>query len=181
MPYEDNIAQTAELVKIAHAAGISVEAELGHVGFGKDYDVEGQKYLTDPKEAVEFIERTGVDALAVAVGTAHGAYKGTPHIDFDRLAEIRKATNNFPLVIHGGSGSGDENLARLAKSGIAKINIANALIWAGQESFDAFTKKLMDEKGTTAGPHDIRVNEFLKGYKDAVKRHMELFNSANKC
>ncbi|MDR3289513.1 MAG: class II fructose-bisphosphate aldolase [Peptococcaceae bacterium] len=182
LPFDDNVAQVAELVKIAHAAGISVEAELGHVGFGKDYDKtsDWQALMTDPKEAADYVEKTGVDALAVAVGTAHGAYKGEPKIDFDRLEEIRKVTD-FPLVIHGGSGSGDENLARLARSGVVKINIANALIWSATERFEAFMKKMMEERKTTAGPWDMKQDQFLEGFKDAVKRHIELFGSANRC
>lgn len=108
--YETNLSMVAEIVPVAHAVGVSVEAELGHVGEGADPD--GSTHLTDPSQALDYIQRTGVDCLAVSIGTAHGAYaKGfTPKIDFDRLHEIKKVTNEFPLVMHGGSGTGDENI-----------------------------------------------------------------------
>ena len=123
LPYEENVAEVKELVKVAHALGVSVEAELGHVGQGASYAADRDAGLTKPEEAVKYIEDTGIDMLAVAVGTAHGEYVGTPHIDFDRLVEIKKATNGFPLVLHGGSGSGDENLKKACQLGINKVNI----------------------------------------------------------
>ena len=123
LPYEENVAQVKDLVKVAHALGVSVEAELGHVGQGASYAADRDAGLTKPEEAVKYIEDTGIDMLAVAVGTAHGEYVGTPHIDFDRLVEIKKATNGFPLVLHGGSGSGDENLKKACQLGINKVNI----------------------------------------------------------
>lgn len=123
LPYDENVAQVKELVKIAHAVGVSVEAELGHVGQGASYAADRDAGLTDPAQAQKYIEDTGIDMLAVAVGTAHGEYIGIPHIDFDRLVAIKKATNNFPLVLHGGSGTGDENLAKACKLGINKVNI----------------------------------------------------------
>ena len=88
LPFEENVAQVKLLADVAHAAGVSIEAELGHVGQGSNYAVDGVSMLTDPEEAKKFIELTGVDGLAVAIGTAHGAYVGTPHLDFERLAEI---------------------------------------------------------------------------------------------
>ena len=124
--YEENIAQVSELVKIAHAVGVSVEAELGHVGLGSNYNPDCTQGLTDPEQALEYIKRTGIDCLAVAVGTAHGAYKGTPKIDFERLVQIKELTK-FPLVLHGGSGSGDNNLKKLCQLGINKVNVANDL------------------------------------------------------
>ncbi len=123
LPYEENVAQVSELVKIAHAVGVSVEAELGHVGQGASYAADRDAGLTKPEQAKKYIEDTGIDMLAVAVGTAHGEYVGTPHIDFDRLVAIKKATNNFPLVLHGGSGTGNENLAKACTLGINKVNI----------------------------------------------------------
>jgi fructose-bisphosphate aldolase class II len=126
LEYEDNIAQVAEITTIAHAVGVSVEAELGHVGQGQNYSHDGVHGLTDPKQALDYIKRTGIDCLAVAVGTAHGAYSGTPKIDFDRLIAIKKLTN-FPLVMHGGSGSGDSNLQKSCQLGINKVNVANDL------------------------------------------------------
>lgn len=123
LPYEENVAQVCELVKVAHALNVSVEAELGHVGQGASYAADRDAGLTKPEQAVQYIKDTGIDMLAVAIGTAHGEYVGTPHIDFDRLVEIKKATNGFPLVLHGGSGSGDENLKKACQLGINKVNI----------------------------------------------------------
>ena len=123
LPYEENVAQVRELVKVAHALNVSVEAELGHVGQGASYAADRDAGLTKPEQAVQYIKDTGIDMLAVAIGTAHGEYVGTPHIDFDRLVEIKKATNGFPLVLHGGSGSGDENLKKACQLGINKVNI----------------------------------------------------------
>lgn len=110
-PFEQNVAEVADLVRIAHSVGVSVEAELGHVGFGESYAADRDAGLTNVAEATEYVERSGCDALAVAIGTAHGIYKGVPHLDFDRLAELNAAVS-IPLVLHGGSGSGDDNLVK---------------------------------------------------------------------
>ena len=124
LSYEENVEQTKEVVKMAKALGISVEAELGHVGMGSNYEVDGVSNLTEPEAAARFIKETGVDCLAIAIGTAHGRYKGTPHIDFERLAKIVEACKDTPLVLHGGSGTGDENLARAVRNGIQKVNLS---------------------------------------------------------
>jgi fructose-bisphosphate aldolase class II len=129
LPYEENVRQVKEIVKIAHAVGVTVEAELGHVGMGDNYAVDGNTALTDPDQALEYIQETGVDCLAVAIGTAHGAYKGVPKLRFDLLEEINKKCNT-PLVLHGGSGSGDENIHRACSMGITKVNIVNDLMQA---------------------------------------------------
>ena len=128
-PYEVNVERTKEVCEYAHAHGVVVEAELGHVGSGDVITSENKEALnddhniyTDVDLAVRFVEETGVDSLAVSIGTSHGLYKGTPVIDFDRLHELRKALP-IPLVLHGGSGSGDDNLERCATEGISKINV----------------------------------------------------------
>ena len=126
LPFEENIREVQEMVRICHALGISVEAELGHVGVGEQYHTDGHQAFTRVEEAVEYVKQTGVDALAVAIGTAHGVYKGTPQIHFDLLHELKDALD-IPLVLHGGSGTGDENLARCAREGINKINLSNDL------------------------------------------------------
>ena len=129
LPYEENVAQVSELCKIAHAAGLSVESELGHVAFGNE-DIEvTSDMLTDPAQAEDYIRRTGIDCLAVAIGTAHGAYVGTPHLDFERLTAIKERIQ-FPLVLHGGSGTGDENIAKACRLGINKVNVCNELLAA---------------------------------------------------
>lgn len=132
LAYDENVSQVKELTRIAHAVGVNVEAELGHVGVGENYAVDGISNFTDPDEAVRFVAETGVDALAVAVGTAHGIYKGEPRLQFDLLAELREKVS-VPLVLHGGSGTGDENLAKACECGICKVNLANDLYRAAIE------------------------------------------------
>ena len=128
--YEKNVADTAEVVKMAHAVGVSVEAELGHVGQGSNAEEDTKSHLTVPEEAAKFVAETGVDMLAVAIGTAHGAYpKGfVPKLDYERLDEIKKAVGpDFPLVLHGSSGAPDDALKHVCSHGINKVNIANDL------------------------------------------------------
>ena len=121
--YEVNVARTKEVVDYAHSKGVVVEAELGHVGTGETYASDNNDSIyTEVDMAKKFVEETGVDSLAVSIGTAHGKYKGTPVIDFDRLHELRD-TLSIPLVLHGGSGSGEKNLERCATEGITKINV----------------------------------------------------------
>jgi len=134
LPYDQNVAEVKDIVRIAHSVGVSVEAELGHVGQGTNYAVDRDAAMTKPEEAKKYIEDTGVDCLAVAIGTAHGAYIGTPVLDFDRLVAIKKATNNFPLVMHGGSGSGDENIRKACQLGINKVNINNDLMVGARDA-----------------------------------------------
>jgi fructose-bisphosphate aldolase, class II len=126
LPYEENVAQVKEIVRIAHAVDVEVEAELGHVGIGENYAIDGVSCLTIPDEAVKFAAETGVDCLAVAIGTAHGAYKSEPKLRFELLKELAQKVP-VPLVLHGGSGTGDENLMKACKEGICKVNVANDL------------------------------------------------------
>ena len=132
-PFEENVAESALLARIAHAAGVSIEAELGHVGQGSNYAVDGVSALTTAEEAKSFMDLTGVDCLAVAVGTAHGVYVGTPKLDFDRLREIDAACQR-PLVIHGGSGSGDDNISKACTMGVAKVNVVTDVMIATAEA-----------------------------------------------
>ena len=127
LPFEENSRRVAELVKAAHARGVSVEAELGHVGSADGNSAEKSEdndtpVFTDPDEARLFYENTGCDALAVAVGTAHGAYKSAPKLDFERLKKISEAVA-APLVMHGGSGLTDNDFRRSMENGISKVNI----------------------------------------------------------
>ena len=141
LPFNENVRETKEICKMAHASGLSVEAEIGHVGQGVKYDEDRDKGLTRVEEAIRFVELTGVDCLAVAIGTAHGPYIGTPKLDFDRLVELRKEVK-VPLVLHGGSSTGDENLKKAVKLGISKVNLATDLFTAGVEHI----KKLLKTK-----------------------------------
>ncbi|MCL6516660.1 class II fructose-bisphosphate aldolase family protein [Alicyclobacillus sp.] len=126
LPYAENVALTREAVRLAHARGVPVEAELGHVGGVEDDMAEAEAAYTDPDLAADFVEKTGVDALAVAIGTAHGLYRGEPKLDFDRLRAIRKRVS-VPLVLHGASGVPDAAIRRAIAEGIVKINIATEL------------------------------------------------------
>jgi len=173
LPYEENVEQTKEVVKMAKVLGISVEAELGHVGMGSNYEVDGVSNLTDPATAARFIKETGVDCLAVAIGTAHGRYKGTPHIDFDRLAKIVEACQDTPLVLHGGSGTGDENLARAVRSGIQKVNLATELIVAGKEELEEFFKDPNFDKWKLTPA-------FIRGYSNRLAHYVKLFGQDGK-
>lgn len=123
-PLAENIELTRRAVKEAHARGVSVEAELGHVGFGDEVlsEAEAASRLTRVEEAEQFVGQTDVDALAVAVGTVHGLYRGEPHLDFERLRALSQVVP-VPLVLHGGSGTPDRDIRRAIAEGISKINI----------------------------------------------------------
>lgn len=174
LPFEENIAQVKELVKVAHAVGVSVEAELGHVGNASNYDTDRDAALTEPELAKKFIEETGIDCLAVAIGTAHGAYnKGQmPYLDYERLAEIKKVTNNFPLVLHGGSGTGDEGLAKVAKMGINKVNIGCELF---ASAIDAIENADTEGNGAYGFANIIE-----EGYGSRLKHFIRVLDSEGK-
>lgn len=174
LPYEENVAQVKEIVKIAHAVGVSVEAELGHVGNANNYDVDRDVALTDPEMAKKFIEETGIDCLAVAIGTAHGAYNvgQKPYLDYERLQEIKKVTNNFPLVLHGGSGTGDEGLSKVAKMGINKVNIGCELFAAAIEAIET-----ADTSGN--GAYGF-ANIIEEGYGTRLKHFIDVLDSKDK-
>ena len=172
-PYEVNVARTKEVCDYAHAHGVVVEAELGHVGSGDVITSENKEALendnsiyTEVEMAKNFVEETGVDSLAVSIGTSHGLYKGTPVIDFDRLHELRQALP-IPLVLHGGSGSGDDNLERCATEGISKINVFTDFTIAaleaikGQEYINLY-KMIQDENA---------------GIKEKLKYYFRLFHT----
>lgn len=126
LPYEENVAVTKKVVDAAKNYGATVEAELGTVG-GKEDNVKSASVIyTDPEEALDFSERTGVDIFAVAIGTAHGFYKGEPKLNFELLDTIRH-TVKVPLVLHGGSGIPDEMIRRTVELGISKVNFATEL------------------------------------------------------
>ena len=145
--FEENIAITKSVVDACHPASIPVEAELGKVG-GKEDDLDGGAGgYTDPEEAAEFVERTGVDFLAVAIGTAHGVYKGIPKLDLDRLSEIKKVVS-IPLVLHGTSGVPDETVKECIGRGICKVNYATDL----RIAFTEGVKSVLDAKPDTIDP-----------------------------
>lgn len=128
LPYEENVAMVRKVVEIAHAAGVAVEGELGRIGGTEDLlQVDAREAaFTVPSEAKDFVERTGIDMLAIAIGTAHGEYRGEPKLDFDRLSAIRKVVD-IPLILHGASGVPDQQIRESLHRGISKINIATEL------------------------------------------------------
>ena len=140
LPLEENIALAKQVVELAAAQPYapSVEAELGRLG-GKEDDLEvkeGEDLCTDPEEAVRFVAESGIDSLAVAIGTAHGFYKGTPKLELDRLAQLRDAVS-VPLVLHGSSGVPDEDVRRAITLGVCKVNFATELRVAYTEAVRA--------------------------------------------
>ena len=143
--FDQNVSLTKQVVELAHKSGVSVEAELGTIG-GKE-ETEGQIKYTEVAEAVEFVKLTGVDSLALGVGTAHGVYKGTPHIAVDRIKEIADKVD-IPLVLHGASGLSDEVIRACIDAGINKINFATHL----RQAFTEGLKKGLADKGATYDP-----------------------------
>ena len=167
---EENLRQTAQVVKIAHSMGVSVEGEIGHVGNAATDDGAASDMYTTPEEAINFVKATGVDALAIAIGTAHGAYKTQPKLDLDRLADIRAAIDT-PLVLHGGSGLTDDDFRNTIKGGIAKVNIFTDLCKAGERAM---------QKGLAEGKSYLEIrNMKVAQIKEAVKEKIALFGSAN--
>jgi len=179
LAYAENVRQTAEVVKICHAAGISVEAELGAVGGAEGGGLEGSadpRLFTDPVQAADFTVQTGIDALAVAIGNAHGKYKGIPKLDFDRLDRIRKAAR-VPLVLHGGSGIPDDDFRKAISLGIAKINFYTGM---SQAALEATVEAL---KSTGKSYNDYP--EVLKSVREQVGKvvagQIDVFGSSGVC
>ncbi len=155
LSFEENIAETKRVVDFYHPRGIPVEAELGHVGDPGDYEAVMASYdYTDPSQAAEFVERTGCDALAVAIGNVHGPYSTTPRIAFDVLEAVRDAVD-VPLVLHGASGIPDEDVKRAVGLGVAKVNIHAEL---GMAAMDAIREDLTTNFVNT----QLRVRAALK-------------------
>ena len=166
--FEENVALTKEVVEYAHARGVSVEAELGHVGQGAAYNgyEDSDNIYTEVEEAKRFVELTGVDFLAVSIGTAHGVYKNAvqPVLNFERLHELRAALD-VPLVLHGGSGTGDENLARCANEGINKVNL-----------FTDFLQAAMREIKSSGAEDYISLKEAAnRGMADMLRHYYSVF------
>lgn len=170
LPYEENVRQVREMTEIAHGVGVGVEGELGHVG-ANDESMEDSSMYTDPTQAKSYVESTGIDQLAISIGTAHGPYKGKPNLRFDILEDI-KNTVDIPLVLHGSSGTGDDLLSKACQMGINKMNIyTDLLIGAIKE-----TQKL-----------DLAVDSILefypritKGYKTRLLEVLEFSGSCGK-
>lgn len=160
--YEDNISTTKEVVDYAHKYGVAVEAELGTVGGQEDDRMVDDKdaLLTDPAMALDFVRRTNVDSLAVAIGTAHGVYKLEPKLDFERLKKMQEIID-VPLVLHGASGVPPEAIRKAIKLGICKVNISTEL----KIPFSNSIKKYFEENPTANDPR-----KYLTPGKEAVKK-----------
>ncbi len=176
--YEDNVRKVKEMADIAHSYGATIEGELGHVGDnegsaeGNSHLDDPSKYFTDPKLAKDFVEKTGVDALAIAVGNAHGAYKLPPKLDFERIRTIAK-TVDVPLVLHGGSGLTDNDFRQAIKEGISKVNIFTdinvAAVEAEFKKFSSMDKGLID-----------LIPAAVEAVKQESMKKMKLFSSDGK-
>ncbi|HMB23487.1 MAG TPA: ketose 1,6-bisphosphate aldolase [Anaerolineales bacterium] len=178
LDFEENIRQTREIVKMCHARNISVEAELGAVGGAEGGGLVGAadpaKY-TDIEQAGIFVEKTGVDALAVAIGNSHGRYKGKPDLDFDRLCAIRDVTG-IPLVLHGGSGISADDFRKAISLGIAKINFFTGMSDAALQA----TKKYLGEVGERYNDYPMLMNAVKANVTQVVAEQMEIFGSAGR-
>lgn len=173
-PYEENIEKVAEMVKICHAMGRTVEGELGHVGdnAGAGKLENPSDYFTDPETATDFVKRTGVDSLAVAVGNAHGDYAFPPKLDFERIRVIAEKTG-IPLVLHGGSGLSDTDFKTAVKEGVAKVNIFTDIDKAGKRGIEA---------GLAAGEKSMMglIPYEIDAMKEVVRDKILLFGSNGK-
>ena len=172
---EENIRRVRAVAALAHDRGISVEAELGHVGVAANADGQNTDYFTNVAQAGEFVKRTGCDCLAVAIGTAHGSYPKNmvPKLDFERLKEL-KQTLQIPLVLHGGSGAGEENIKKAVLCGINKINVCTDFMDYTKASM---LKKLEEEPEI---PY-MELNEALEeSMKEFIKSFMRLIGSSGR-
>ena len=174
LPYEQNLSGVAEMVRICRAFGATVEGELGHVGDNEGAGKldEPSAYFTDPALALRFVRETGIDALAVAVGNAHGDYKFPPRLDFDRISEIAQLTGT-PLVLHGGSGLSDADFQEAAARGICKVNIFTDLDKAGKAGI---------EQGIRAGAQTLMnlIPYEIAAMKEVVREKIRLFGAADR-
>lgn len=175
-PLDENIAMTKKVIEVAHAVGVSVEAELGKIG-GTEDDItvdDRDATFTDPQEAKRFVEETGVDSLAIAIGTAHGPYKGEPKLDFDRLETIRKTIDTC-IVLHGSSGVPEEALKKAVSMGVSKINIDTDVRLA----FSKGVRDLVADKPNEYDPRKI-LGPAKEEMKKSIMEKMEIFGSVGK-
>lgn len=176
LPLDENIAATKDIIKVAHACGVSVEAELGRLGGIEDNINVDEKdaRFTSPDEAVKFVAETGVDSLAIAIGTAHGKYKGVPKLDFERLQTIKALIPDTPIVLHGASGIPEEDIIKSTKLGVNKINIDTDIRLAFTDAIREFV--------ATSDAFDPR--KVMAPAKEAMKKvvmgKIEMFGSTGK-
>ena len=182
LPFENNAEKTAEVVKYAHSKGVTVEAELGHVGNASvgsisetGTDTDPGESLTVPEEVTKFIELTDVDALAVAIGTSHGVYQKTPELRIDRLDEIT-AVCDRPLVLHGGSGTPDYQMKNAINHGITKINIYSDVLFALNQGL----KNSLDNLTNPSTWPFLVYEDAMKMMKEVVREKINKFGSAGR-
>ncbi len=173
LPFEENAEITAEIKKLAASYGADCEGEIGCVGGSEDGSEDIAINCTSPKQALEFYEKTGVDALAVAIGNAHGNYKQTPKLRFDILEETTSLVK-APLVLHGGTGILPDDFRKCIKLGINKINIATA-------TFDGVENSVRKayKSESIKGYYDLQTAEVEGAYNNAIK-HIEIFGCSDK-
>ena len=182
LPFSENAKNTAEVSKYAHQKGVTVEAELGHVGNASvgsisetGTDVDPGESLTVPEEVKKFIEITDVDALAVAIGTAHGVYKKTPELRIDRLDEIT-AICDRPLVLHGGSGTPNDQMQNAITHGITKINIYSDVLFALNQGL----KNTLNKVSNPSTWPFIVYEDAIKMMKEVVREKLRTFGSSGR-
>ncbi|HHE72863.1 MAG TPA: class II fructose-1,6-bisphosphate aldolase [Chloroflexi bacterium] len=176
LPYDQNVAEVRKVVEACHAIGIPVEGEIGRIGGAEEHVVvtDREALMSDPDECVRFVEDTGIDFLAVAIGNAHGFYKGEPKLDFDRLIEIRDKVP-VPLVLHGASGIPDEQITMAVERGICKINIDTEIRNAFIRTMQAYTRENPDQ----IDPRKV-LGPCIDAMQAVVEHKIEIFRSAGR-
>ena len=173
LPLEKNIEVTKNVVTIAHGMGVSVEAEIGKIGGTEDNVTvdEREASMTDPDEAFKFAKETGVDYLAISIGTAHGPYKGEPKLDFDRLVKIKEMLK-MPIVLHGASGVPEADIRKAVSLGVNKINIDTDI----RQAFAARLRELLKNDEEVYDPRKI-LGPCKEAMKEVIKNKMRMFGS----
>lgn len=176
LPLDENIKITNQVLAAARPVGVSVEAELGKIG-GTEDDItvdEREAMLTDPDEAKYFVDNTGVDSLAVAIGTAHGVYKGEPKLDFERLTKIRSLVD-IPIVLHGSSGVPDDAIKEAVSRGVCKVNIDTNI----REAFTGKCRRVLAEKPGEIDPRKV-LGPAREAAMEIIREKIRVFGSSGK-
>jgi fructose-bisphosphate aldolase class II len=173
LPFEDNIKETKRVVEFAHQHGVSVEAELGHVG-GQEDDMVAELMYANPKECEIMVKSTGIDCLAPALGSVHGPYQGEPKLGFKEMEEVQKLTN-IPLVLHGGSGIPEQQVKRAISLGTAKINVNTE----SQQEWTKIVRQTLEKDKEVYDPRKI-IGPGKEGIKKVVREKIGIFGTKNR-
>ncbi|MEG6512150.1 class II fructose-1,6-bisphosphate aldolase [Desulforamulus ruminis] len=176
LPLQENIALTKKVIEVARATGVSVEAELGKIG-GTEDDIhvdERDAFFTDPEEALTFVQQTGVDSLAIAIGTAHGQYKGVPKLDFARLEKIVGLVK-IPIVLHGSSGVPDEAIQEAIGLGVRKVNIDTNI----REAFTNACRQVVESNPKEIDPRKV-LSPAREAATEVIRQKIRVFGSAGR-